>query len=399
MKSSIKALFDNLILLLFIATFVSGILTLALFVQNSSNFKIDNLNNQKVMIDSLTKLQKEDLEIALIQLNGKGTQLHHEIEKLKNHYAYDFLNIYLLGNSDKYFAELQTLSTLTKSFNDEAKIYYTETNPETKQHDFDETFNKLIAHINHMLLQELTFNQEKSYLLQKVSLVIFLILLYISFWNRKKLLQIHKDILFLYSIDNNKKNYVIFTQEVDAIAMRMKRKPTTSDNPSMIDPVTEINNNKGLVHSYAEKKGMKDTNFTSVTIFEVDNFSKTNRAFAQDFTQAILKKIAFTMTLHEQATDVIARTDYNQFTLVFSRASKEQLYKDMDTIRQSISEIKFKNTETDSLQITVTGGFIIKTNHISLEEAIRQAKEVLDFAKSTSYNKIAQLSDLAQKHL
>jgi len=195
-----------------------------------------------------------------------------------------------------------------------------------------------------------------------------------------------------------KKGMEFFSEEIDAISLRMKRKPVISDNPAMIDTVTDINNNKGLMHSYAEKKGMKDSNFTSVTVFEVDNFSKSNRVFSQDFTQAILKKIAFTMTLHEQATDVIARTDYNQFTLVFSRASKEQLFKDMEIIRQSISELKFRTPEKESVQITVTGGLVIKPNNTNLEESIRQAKEVLEHAKSTGRNKISQLSDVAHKH-
>lgn len=209
---------------------------------------------------------------------------------------------------------------------------------------------------------------------------------------------IYNDILFLYAVENNKKGYGVFSEEIDAISLRMKRKPVISDNPAMIDTVTDINNNKGLMHSYAEKKGMKDSNFTSVTVFEVDNFSKSNRVFSQDFTQAILKKIAFTMTLHEQATDVIARTDYNQFTLVFSRASKEQLFKDMEIIRQSISELKFRTPEKESVQITVTGGLVIKPNNTNLEESIRQAKEVLEHAKSTGRNKISQLSDVAHKH-
>ena len=401
MKHSIKKIFNNLILLLITATFASGLVALVLFGQNSSNAKIDNLNNQKTIIATLTKLKKEDLELTLIQFNGTSTQLQYEIEKLKNIYKYDLLGQYFLGNSDEYFIELKMLNGLTNLFNEQAKLYYTSKNEnqEIEKSNLDKAYNALINQIDKILLQELFYNQEKSYLFENVSLMTFLILLFGTFWYRKKLLQVHKDLLFLYSIEKNKKDYVIFTQEVDAIAMRMIRKPTTSENPSMIDPVTEINNNKGLVHSYAEKKGMKDSNFTAVTVFEVDNFSKENRAFAQDFTQAILKKIAFTMTLHEQATDVIARTDYNQFTLVFSRASKEQLFKDMDVIRQSISELKFKNTDKDSIQITVTGGLAIKPNNISLEEAIRQAKEVLEFAKSTGYNKISQLSDLAHKHL
>lgn len=401
MKHSIKKIFDNLITFLIISILASGFLTLIIFGQGSSFSKIDNLVNQKAIISTLTKLQKEDLELALIQFNGKSIQLLHEIEKLKSIYKYDYLGQYFLNNSNEYFSELETLSALTTSFNENAKLYYTKEkeDEDIRKNNLQNAYYTLISQIDKILLQEQSYNQQKFYLFEKASALTFLIILFTTYWYRKKLNQVYGDILFLYSVENNKKDYVVFSEEVDAISLRMKRKPTVSDNPSMIDPVTEINNYKGLLNSYSEKKGMKESNFTGITIFEVDNFSKANRAFPQDFTQAILKKIAFTMTLHEQATDVIARTDYNQFTLIFSRATKEQLLKDMNVIRQSISEIKFKNTDKESIEITVTGGLIIKTNNTGLEEAIRQAKEVLEYAKSTGYNKISQLSDLAQKNL
>jgi diguanylate cyclase (GGDEF)-like protein len=154
-----------------------------------------------------------------------------------------------------------------------------------------------------------------------------------------------------------------------------------------------------MLSSYSSKKGMKDSNFTSVTVFEIDNFSKQKRAFSQEFTQAILKKVAFTISLHEQATDVIARTDYNQFTVILSRASKEQSFKDVDIIRQSISEIKFKVPGGDSTTITTSGGFIIKPNNLHLDEAIRKAKEVLIHAKKNGKNTISQIRDLAEHEL
>ena len=50
-------------------------------------------------------------------------------------------------------------------------------------------------------------------------------------------------------------------------------------------------------------------------------------------------------------------------------------------------------------QITVSGGFIIKPNNTSLEEAMKQAKEILHYAQSTGKNKILQLRDLAQKDM
>jgi len=400
MKHSINKIFNNLIMILTLITMIRFFLGLAIYGQNSSSSKINNLNMQKSILSSLTKLNKEDVELAIIQLNGKSTQLHYEIEKLKAVYQYDYLGQYFLNNSNEYLAVLNELSLLTSSFNQKASLYYTKEseNEDIKKQELQKSYSYLANHINSLLLKELSYNQKKFYLFEKVAILLFALLLVVTIWYRKRLQLIYNDILFLYAVENNKKGYGVFSEEIDAISLRMKRKPVISDNPAMIDTVTDINNNKGLMHSYAEKKGMKDSNFTSVTVFEVDNFSKSNRVFSQDFTQAILKKIAFTMTLHEQATDVIARTDYNQFTLVFSRASKEQLFKDMEIIRQSISELKFRTPEKESVQITVTGGLVIKPNNTNLEESIRQAKEVLEHAKSTGRNKISQLSDVAHKH-
>jgi len=250
-----------------------------------------------------------------------------------------------------------------------------------------------------MIIRNIAYNEEKFYLLEKITIFSFILTLLATLWYKRRLNSIYEDVVYLYAIDKTKKDYVIFSQEADAIKLRMSRKPVVTDNPAMIDPVTQINNHKGMLSSYGHKKGMKDSNFTSVTIFEIDNFSKQKRAFSQEFTQAILKKVAFTLSLHEQATDVIARTDYNQFTLILSRESKEQSFKDVEIIRQSISEIKFKAPGGAPITITVSGGFIIKPNNKSLDEALKQAKEVLEYAKEKNKNTIAQVKDLVEHEL
>ncbi len=132
---------------------------------------------------------------------------------------------------------------------------------------------------------------------------------------------------------------------------------------------------------------------------EIDNFSKSNRPYGQEFTQSILKKVAFTISLHQKSTDVIARTDYNQFTIILSRPSREQSFKDIDLIRQSISEMDFKSSETGNIKVTVSGGFVIKPSNTTLDEATRQAKRILEFSKEHGVNKISQARDLANNEL
>ena len=401
MKHSINKIFSNLSMFLIITTLAVGLVTVLILEQKNSYAKITNIKNQKNIVKYLINLSKDDIELALIQFNGKSTQLQHETDKLRNLNKYDYMGMYVLKNSDEYLADLDTLSKLTNRFNASAHKYYIKNleQKEKKNKELKNSFYAVNSFLDSLLLKNIDYNERKFQILEKIAIFAFIITLFTTYWYRKRLDAINKDILHLYAIDKSKGEYQVFSTEVDAIKLRMNRKPVVSDNPAMLDPVTQINNYKGMQSSYGEKKGMKDSNFTSVTIFELDNFSKQNRVFSQEFTQAILKKVAFTMSLHQQATDVIARIDYNQFAIILSRESKDQTFKDTDVIRQSISEIKFKAPGGDAVTITASGGYVIKPNNTNLEEALRKAKEVLQHAKENGKNTISQLRDIAEHDL
>ena len=403
MKHSIKKIFEHLKFYLLFIFFIALATLLLLFEQQLSYDKVNNLNNQKKIIQTLTKLDKSDVELALIQFNGKSTQLHQEIDKLKILYKYNITDKFLLGNADEYLKDLEKLSLLTDKFNKVAHVYYTKIESKklekVAKRQLEKSLNEIIHHINNMLLKSLTYNQQKFDIIEILAIIIFLLILFATFWYRKVLNAIFKDIEYLGQVDKKKNEYDIFSIEADAIALRMNRKTVVQENPTMLDPVTEINNYKGLVNAYGAKKGLKESNFTAVSVLEIDNFSKSSRAFTEEVTQAILRKVAYTISLHEQPIDVIARTDYSQFTVVLSRSSKEQLFKEMEIIRESISELKFTVPENGSIHITVTGGFVTKPNNTSLEEAIKQAKKILEYAKTTGKNKIFQLRDFAQKEM
>ncbi len=401
MKHSIKIIFRNLSIFLALTSAMAVVALLLIIEQNNSFHKVDNLNKQKTIISTLAKLDVKDLDLALIQYNGKSNQLKLEINKLYDLYEYDYIGKYILNNSNEYLSDLDKLSELTQTFSDLSHKYFTQKNKQNKalQADLKHSFEQLYTHINDIIFKNLLYNKEKFHLFEMIAIIILVIIFTITIWYRRRLNAIYEDILFLYSVERNRGEYTIFTSEVDAIALRIKRKSTSTDNPAMTDPVTGINNSRGLINSYAEKKGIKESNFTSLTIIEIDNFSKSNRAYTQELTQLILKKVAFTISLHEQSTDVIARTDYNQFTIILSRPSKEQSYKDMEIIRQSISEIKFQTHDRQPIRITISGGYVIKPNNKRLDETIIQARKVLEYAKNNGKNQIAQTRDLAEQEL
>ena len=399
MKHSIKSIFNNVYFFLLTITFIAAGGVLVAIDHNSSYTKIDNLNNQKEIISTLINLPKDDIELALIQFNGKSTQLNYETDKLRNLYKYNFVEQFIVSNSDEYLSDLDKLSNLTSEFNDKARDYYTldKVEENIKKKALNKSIVSLNNQIDSIIFKSITYSKDKFNIHKNITYGAFLIILLATILTRKKLNAVYNDLLYLYNV--NQKDYVIYSEEVDAISLRMNRKPVTSDNPSMIDPVTGINNHKGMVNSYSEKKGTKDSNFTTVTVIEIDNFSKSNRAYSQEFTQNILKKVAFTISLHEQSLDVIARTDYNQFTIILSRPSREQSFKDISMIRQSISEIKFKSPATGDVKVTVCGGFVSKPSNNSLDEAIREAKKVLSYAQGQGTDLICQVKDLAEDEL
>jgi len=399
MKHSIKKIFMNLNTYMFFVLLVSFVAMMLTLEEQLSFEKVDNLNKQKEIISSLTKLKKEDIELALIQFNGKSTQLHQEIDKLRSLHQYNYTDKYVFSNSKEYLQDLDKLSAYTDAFNEAAHDYYNKKATIEEEKKLQDAFATLNKHIDYLLIKNIAYNQEKFHLIKIATIVIFVIVLISTLWYRKRLYYIYKDIEHLYQIDKSKREYTIYTLEADAISMRMKRKATTAENPTMIDSDTGLHNYKGMMNSYSLKKNLKDSNFTAVAILEIDNFSKTKRPFSQEAIQAILKKVAYTISLHEQPVDVIAKTGYNQFTLIFSRSSKEQAFKDVDLIRQSIEELKFNMQNKGPVTITVSGGFIIKPNNTNLEEALRQAKEILAYAKSIGVNKILQTRDLAEREM
>ena len=396
MKSSIKSIFSNLILFLSLLTLFSAVAVLFTVDQNNSFKKVDILNHQKSIIYDLNNIKNKDIEITLIQFNGKSTELSFQMQKLHALNEYDLLGIYALNTSEEYISQLNILSKLIDAYNSHTFKYYKSTpeNQSINEQILLNSFNNINNHISNIISQNITYNRAKQDFMYKLGLGMFFFILLMNIIFYSKFKSIYADIEFLQRPGASTEKHELYSNEADAIYLRMKRKPTLNQSITNIDPVTGINNNKGLTNSYAEKKGMKESNFTALCVIEVDTFSKTNRKFPQEFSQMALKKIATTISMYEQATDVIGRTDYNEFTIILSRSSKEQAYKEIEQIRQSVEELKLITATKVSVQLTISGGFYIKPNNISLNNAVIESKSILDFAKQNGGNKISQKKDI-----
>ncbi|MDD2790561.1 MAG: diguanylate cyclase [Sulfurimonas sp.] len=410
MKHSIAKIFSNLNTYLLFILFIALVGTFLIIEQKISFSKVNNLENQKKVLTSLLTLNIDDINLALIQLNGKDVLLTSEIEKLYSINQYNFTEKFFLGHEEEYLVDLNDLENATKVFLKDANFYYTmhvnavlfgniETLEVQAKAKMQASFDLLNNHINTMLIKNINYDVQKFNIIENLALVSLVIILIATLWYRKRLNSIYEDISFLYTIKTQKSDHVIFTQEMDAIALRMNRKVSVSSNPEFTDQLTGINNFKGMLTSYRQKKGIKDQNYLSVTLLSIDNISQTDTIYSQDLIHSILKKVAFSLSLYEQPTDVIARIDENLFVLIFSRSSKELCFKDIEKVHQSLSEIKISTPDQGIVHISVSAGFAVKQNKAHLEETIKVSKGILEFAQSSGGNKIYQIKDVANRNL
>ena len=400
MRWSIKKIFDNLSKTMLLLTLVLALLATITFTLNSSIEKTDLLLHQKAMIKEAYNLGREDIQLSNIQLKGIINNLKYDITQMREAFKFDILGNYVYGHSNQYINDLEQLGIKQLLYIEAADAYYDQSleGLEARLDEYDFAQAEYEAKLFELEEKHLIYEAQKFNALQYLIYLAFLISLLATLWFTRRLSYIYNDIRTLYSVDLESKGRMFQTEEAEMITKRMSRKPTATENPAFIDPVTEINNYKGLLHSFANRKGVSSASL-SVCVFSLDHFKDIEKKYKKDLANQILKKIAFMFSLYEQHTDVLGRIDYDQFVLILNRNTKDIALNDCEQIRKSIEETKFKAPKGESISVTVSGGFVVKTPNKQLDQTIAHAKEILHTAIAQGGNKIAQLRDRAEKGL
>lgn len=400
MRWSIKNIFNNITKTLMILTISLGLLSVITFTLNSSIEKVDLLLNQKALMHEAYNLGRDDIQFSRIQLNGNIENLKYDITKMRDAFAFDVLGNYIYGHSKQYLQDLEELSSKQRLYIDAALAYYDQSieNLEVRLDAYDFAQAEYEAKLFEIEERHLIYESEKFNSIQYLIYFIFTIALVAFLWFSRRLSFVYKDLKTLFSVDLDSKNRMYLTEEAEMITKRMSRKPSVNDNPAFIDPVTEINNYKGLLHGFANRKGNNGA-VLAVCVFSLDNFKDVEKKHGKDLANQILKKIAFMFSLYEQHTDVLGRIDYDQLVIVLNRATKDIALNDCEQIRKSIEEAKFKAPKGESINITVSGGFVVKTPNKQLDQTIAHAKEMLQAAIAQGGNRIAQLRDRTEKRI
>ena len=400
MRWCIKKIFNNLSTTQLSLTIILGFLATIIFTLNSSVTKTDLLLEQKALIKEAYNLGREDIQLSNIQLRGIVENLRYDITKMKDAFDFDILGNYVFGHSVEYLNDLEQLSIKQLLYIEAAEAYYYQSleELEARLDDYDFAQAEYEAKLYDLQEKHLMYESEKFNVIQYIIYFAFAISLTTMLWFSRRLSFVYQDLKTLYSVDLESKDRIYLTEEAEMITKRMSRKPTATENPAFIDPVTEINNYKGLLHGFANRKGTGGATI-AVCVFALDNFRDIEKKYKKDFANQILKKIAFMLSLNEQHTDVLGRIDYDQFVFVVNRATQAIALNDCEQIRKSIEEAKFKTHNGIPIKVTASGGFVVKAPNKPLDQTIAHAKEVLAIAISQGGNKIAQLRDGADKKL
>ncbi|MBE0498445.1 MAG: GGDEF domain-containing protein [Campylobacterales bacterium] len=400
MRWSIKTIFNNLTKILLLLSVILGVLAVIMFSFNASISKVDLLIHQKALIKEAYALGREDIQLSNIKLKSIFNNLKFDITKMKDASALDILGNYVYSYAPEYAQDLEALSLQQMRYIEAADTYYDQSieNLEPRLKAYETAQAEYLGKLLELEGKHLVYESQKLTLIQYAVYLAFLISILSTLWFTRRLSFIYNDLKTLYSVDLESKGRMFLTEEAEMITKRMSRKPTATENPAFIDPVTEINNYKGLLNGFANRKGNNGP-ILAVCVFSLDNFKEIENRYKKDLANQILKKIAFMFSLYEQHTDVLGRIDYDQFVLILNRSTKDAAFKDCEQIRKNIEETKFKAPKGETISLTVSGGFVVKTPNKQIDETIVHAKEILTTARAKGGNKIAQLRDHAESGL
>lgn len=394
-RPSIKDIFSGWNRMMLILLTMLLLLSISTISNESSIRKSANLTAQKKLVNTIATIGRGDLEVANVQYRGKSTEINHLQKKLYDLQKFDLLGQYILTYDKAYKKNLATLTAYTIGFNQAASDWYARSEDDLNQRyqALQSAYHQLNDHLNAMLLANIGYDTQKYEIQKWMLYATLLITLYLFYYYSGRFRTIINDINSLY-VETKGSDHAIVTDEIDVITKRLHRKTGTFENPALIDPMTGINNYKGMLQSYTGKKSKNGASLVSIAVFEIDAFQDLKQQYPKSFIEAVLKKAAFMLSLHEQPTDVLARIDYNRFAVIFSRRTVEDAFEECEKIRKAIEDTAFKIPKGDTIHLTVSGGLTIKDSTTPLEEAIEFTHEILTKGQGLKPNTIYQTKDV-----
>jgi diguanylate cyclase (GGDEF)-like protein len=159
------------------------------------------------------------------------------------------------------------------------------------------------------------------------------------------------------------------------------------DQQANTDALTNLPNRR-FVDSifFPTSKANVNDKFPMVLIMaDVDKFKSFNDTYGHHIGDLILERLARSMEQCIRNEDIVARVGGEEFLLLFSSTSYEKGLKIAEKIRKEVSLIEIEHDQ-QVLQITMSFGVSIASNHSEIESKLKEADTKLYQAKNTGRN-------------
>lgn len=396
MLISIRKVFFNLKTALLILGIGGMILTAQLFHIAQYSERLGALKNQHLLIEKIIHTDLSDPKMADILINGAVSEISLSV-KLSGEEA--LLDAFVNSNEEQA-SLLRSLEISSQGFQDNALLWSEalSISKDSAHIRMMSARSAFLADIDRMMDYQVHIIQESIATAKIVAIVLFVTGFIVFLLYRYRLNQIYNDIDKACSIDTDGSIKLVSTQEIDFLLKRLVRKSAQSSlNPNLINPLSGLNNEKGLINAFSAKKAGKSGNTVFLSLFEIDHYASLENSISKEDMGNIFKKLGDILNMYEQPLDVIAHTDDNHLVFLMSRNTKQLALEESEKIIHTVEESSF-TTAQGPIKITLSAGFLLKPPAKSIDESIEEALKLIEKAKETGGNHVAQQRSRHNSH-
>ncbi len=163
---------------------------------------------------------------------------------------------------------------------------------------------------------------------------------------------------------------------------------------STVDELTKLHNRRYFIEALEgefERASRYEIEMALIMV-DLDHFKKINDTYGHPSGDIVLSKIGGILKKHVRRNDIACRYGGEEFAVILSNVSRENIYAAYDRFREMVSEHLFEY-ESNQFHITVSIGIAFSNNAESANDLLSQADQALYQAKDTGRNKTVTYMD------
>ena len=163
---------------------------------------------------------------------------------------------------------------------------------------------------------------------------------------------------------------------------------------STVDELTKLHNRRYFIEALEgefERASRYEIEMALIMV-DLDHFKKINDTYGHPSGDMVLSEIGRILKKHVRRNDIACRYGGEEFAVILSNVSRENIYAAYDRFREMVSEHLFEY-ESNQFHITVSIGIAFSNDAESANDLLSQADQALYQAKDTGRNKTVTYMD------